>query len=221
MASLQIHVLPDSLDMQEGLLCEPYSCILNGFRNCGELADDTEVLLMGAGIIGLLWASLFHFRGYRDITIMELSEERRKIAENLQLGYKVCHPDEIKSRMDAGRPDVDGFDLIVDCTGSAKAAEMAFDWARRGGLYNIFGCCPKESKMTLRPAEFMLREVTITGSMLSSFTYPKTVALVNKLAERYLDYNKLGIKIFDLTESAEALAALRAGISKAVFKIGS
>ena len=200
---------------------EPYSCIINGYDRCGNINDDSQILVMGAGIIGLLWACLLHHKGYRDVTVIEISEDRRKIVSGLGIGFKVYHPDEVKMKMDALNPDIDGFDLIIDATGNAKAAELAFSWLRRGATYNIFGVCPKDAKMSISPSDFMHKEVTITGTLIDPFTYPKSLALALNLSERYLDYAKLGIKTYRLKESAKAFEDLRsAKISKAVFEIG-
>ena len=67
------------------------------------------------------------------------------------LTLQVFHPDEIKARMAAGDPELDGFDLVVDCTGSARAAEMAFTWLKRGATYNIFGVYIRKIHMSLEP----------------------------------------------------------------------
>ncbi len=87
------------------------------------------------GIIGLLWASIFHFRGFRDFVLTEISERRRNAACNLGLGLKVVHPENLFNQYQEARRtgNVDwGFDIIVDCTGSPKAIEQEFLFTRRG-----------------------------------------------------------------------------------------
>ena len=42
-----------------------------------------KVLVIGAGIIGLLWTSLLHFKGLRQIWVSDLSKGRRDIAQSL------------------------------------------------------------------------------------------------------------------------------------------
>ncbi len=175
---------------------------------------------MGAGIIGLFWTCLFHHHGYRNVTVTEINEDRKKIVEGLGLGFNVCYPDLLKEKYSKLEPEVHGFDLIVDATGNPEAIQDAFPWIRRGGRLNVFGCCPKKSTMTINPAEFMLREITVTGTLINPFTYPAAVKLTSAMAEKYLDYQKLGINIYSLDEYEEAFKALQSGkISKAVFKI--
>ena len=122
----QTFLLPDWVSLLQGVLCEPYSCILRGWDNNGIVDEDAEVLVMGVGIIGLLWASLFCHHGYRKVTITEVHEERKMIAQSMGFGYKVRYPVELKEKFSTAEAEVHGFDLIVDCTGHPKAIEEAF-----------------------------------------------------------------------------------------------
>ncbi len=38
---------------------------------------------------------------------------------------------------------MDGFDLIVDCSGNPDAIQDAFRMLWKGGMINVYGCCPK------------------------------------------------------------------------------
>ena len=216
----QVGKIPENTDFQQALLAEPLSCIVNGWNNNGMVRDDDKILVMGAGIIGLLWSCLFHHHGYRDVTICEVLEGRRKIAEGLGLGYRVCDPTEIQKEMSTVQPEFDGFDLIVDATGNKEVLHEVFLWLRRRGKINIFGLYNKNDTSTINPSEFVLREVSIVGSLLNCFTHPQAVRLTADMGERYLDYSKLGIELFSLDEHQRAFKELQSGrISKAVFRI--
>ena len=87
------------------------------------------------GIAGLLWVSVFHLRGFRDLAVAELSEKRRSAACNLGIGANVFHPDQLHNEyLEAVKNDNDewGFDIIVECTGSSKAIEQQFLYTRKG-----------------------------------------------------------------------------------------
>lgn len=84
----------------------------------------------------------------------------------------------------------------------------------------LFGCCPKESSIKINPHEVLVKELKIIGSLINPFTFPKAIQLVKDMAEKYLNYDKLGIAIFDLPSYQSAIDALsRAEISKAVFEM--
>lgn len=150
LAACQVFKLPESLRVREGLLCQPYSCVAAGWDNNGVLPDDAQILVMGAGIIGLLWSCLFHHHGFKDVTITELSTDRRSIAGKLELGYNICHPDSVKNRFSGCEADTEGFDIIVDATGSTRALSDAIQWLRKGGKLNMLGCWVQDADIACR-----------------------------------------------------------------------
>ncbi len=63
-----------------------------------------------------------------------------------------------------------------------------------------------------------MKELKVIGVNINPFTFPKALELVRAMADRYLHYDKLGIRVYKLSDYKEALQALRNGeISKAVF----
>jgi len=64
------------------------------------------------------------------------------------------------------------------------------------------------------------KELSIIGVVINPYCFSKGLALIQSMSEKYLDYNKLGVKIFSLSQYKEALDTLKKGdISKAVFKL--
>lgn len=56
--------------------------------------------------------------------------------------------------------------------------------------------------------------------MINPFSFPNALGLIEAMGDRYLNYAKLGVKTYALSEYKNALAALKTGeIAKAVFKI--
>ncbi|XP_078597270.1 uncharacterized protein LOC144873600 [Branchiostoma floridae x Branchiostoma japonicum] len=217
----QVYRLPEELTLQHGALCEPLSCLMRGWDNLGSPPADSRILVLGAGIIGVLWSSIFHYKGYRDVTVSEPADGRRKLIGELELGYKAVHPDELKSRFDGADVEDVGYDVIVDCSGFPPAIEQAFNWLRSGATFLQFGCCPSNSKITINPFMIYQKELKIIGCLINPFTMPKAVGgLARGMAGSYLkDFSRLGIKMFRLQEYQEAIAQLKKGeISKAMFE---
>ena len=220
--SVLVHKIDDSVPLKNAVFVEPFSCIARGWDNLGEVKLNSKVLVCGAGIIGLLWSSLLHFKGLRDIAISEIADKRRILAEKMNLSFKIVHPDQLEEQARAakryGNEDW-GFDIIVDCTGAPKAIQQAFKWTRRGAKFLLFGCCPQEGEITINPFDVYNKELKLIGSLINPFTFFPAMALVRDM-EKYLDYKKLGVKTFQLQDYPAALESLKKGlISKAVFNL--
>ncbi|CAH1775334.1 unnamed protein product [Owenia fusiformis] len=220
--STQLFRLSDEATFQTACLMEPMACILNSFSILSILVDSASILVAGSGIIGLLQASLLHYRGFRNITITEPSAGRRDIAINLKLnGVKVAQPSDIIGQFKDVDTALNGFDLIFDCTGNAEAIEEYYPLLSRGATYLVFGICPSGSKTTIDPHELFAKETKIMGVCGERNTYIDAVALIqNMAADGKLDLEKLGVKMFPFENYETALSELERGIiSKAILTL--
>lgn len=165
---------------------------------------------------------MFHFHGYRNVTITETAENRRDIAANLCMGYKCVKPKVIREEAEKAEDSNDltwGFDVIIDCTGNPRAVEFELRWARKGSTIVLFGVCPKGDVINFEPFDVYAKEIKIVHSYLNKFTYPRTIKLVNAMADKYLDWDVLGVKTFQIQDYEQAFDAMEKGsISKAVFE---
>ncbi|KAF4523333.1 hypothetical protein B566_EDAN013530 [Ephemera danica] len=209
-----VYRLPDSMPLEHGALCEPMSCVAHGWNKLAGVPHSSRVLILGAGIIGNLWACMFHMHGHRgNVTISEPQAARRHLVLALDLGYEVTTPDELARR----DPQ---FDLVVDCSGSAAAMQKAFTWLNMGGRLMVFGVANPKATIAISPYDVMKKELSIIGALVNPHTFIEAVALVEMMGQRYLDYKRLGVKTFPLEAHEEAMNELEAGsIAKAVFDV--
>ncbi|XP_015115847.1 D-arabinitol dehydrogenase 1 [Diachasma alloeum] len=207
----QVHLVPEGIEMPQAALTEPLSCLAHGWDMINPVNVGSTVLIIGSGIIGLLWACLLHLHGLRkSVSISEPQPGRREAVKKLDLDYDVNSPGDLKSKT---------FDLAVDCSGSGPAMEAAVPLLRRGGRLCVFGVANPNATLTLKPFEIYMKELQVLGVNINPFTFPKGLSLVQAMSDRYLSLDKLGIRVFKLSEYREALEALKAGqISKAMFK---
>ncbi|XP_050398435.1 uncharacterized protein LOC126816202 [Patella vulgata] len=210
--------VPDSLPLDKAALCEPYSCVVHGYELLGKVEDGSNILIMGAGIIGLLWGSMLHHRGFRNVTMVEVADGRRQLAKDAGLGFDVLHPSALEESFKGKEASEDGFDIVVDCTGNSKAIEMAFYMLKGGGKLLIFGCAPPTAEIKVKPAQIQFKELSIIGVQINPYCFTKAVTLVSDMADKYLDFKRLGIEVFTLNQYETAISKLKAGqISKAMF----
>ena len=219
-----VHRLPDELPLSDAALCEPLSCLVHAL-DVFAVPEHGRVLILGAGIIGVLTACVLHHRGVRRVLISEPSAARRAIVEQLQLGFRAATPAELAaefSAMSEAEVLTGGLNVVIDCSGVCAAIEQAAGWLRRGGELCLVGTAPEHGRVSLSPRMIVYRELTVKGSIIAPFTFPRATALALALRGRYLDFSKLGVEVFELEQDTitEAIEKLRGGvIAKAMFRV--
>ena len=192
---------------------------VRGYNNLrGGIEPTAGVLILGAGIVGLLWGLTFHSRGHRNLIISEPLEARRNIAKKMRIFKHVISPDDLGSGDEAS--DFQSLAAVIDCSGNCKAIEPAFRLLGKGGQLVVFGLCPAEDTISVSPYDILMKELWISAGLLAPATFPMAISLVDVLSsDGCLDYANLGIKAYTIEEYEEAFKDLKEGtISKAVFK---
>lgn len=87
--------MPDGVEIHQAILTEELSCIAHGWNKINPVDVGENILVLGAGIIGLLWTCMTHLHGLRKTVTISESHERRR-ATVRQLGksctlYELCY----------------------------------------------------------------------------------------------------------------------------------
>jgi len=208
----QIYKIPPGLSPEMLCLVEPLSCVLHGWRKLNSvhnLRHHAEILIQGAGVIGVLWATLFHFNGFRKVTVSEPSDVRKNIVRDLDLGYKMVNPSDLQK---------EEFTVVVDCSGNTRAIQSGIQRVGHGGIFLQFGVAPQGATCEIEPFHIYEREITIQGVMVNPWTFPEALQVVCDMTPRYLTLAKMGIKKFSLKEFETCFEQLGKGqIGKASF----
>jgi L-iditol 2-dehydrogenase len=128
--------VPVALSFEEAALAEPISCVVHGVRALQpELADD--VLIIGAGPMGLLNALVLKARGAR-VIVCELDAARR--AKAAALGVDVVLDPAAGDIVQAVHELTDGrgADAVIAAVGSARVDELAFSLVGKTGKVVLF-----------------------------------------------------------------------------------
>jgi 2-desacetyl-2-hydroxyethyl bacteriochlorophyllide A dehydrogenase len=121
------------------------------------LAPEDRVLVTGAGPIGIGTALFAQLAG-ADVHLLDLSKERLAQAAD-KFGLEKTHL--VGADILTG-PLEDGFDVIFDATGSAKAIEAGFPLLAHGSKYVLVSVVKDE--ISFSDPEFHKRESQIIGS---------------------------------------------------------
>jgi len=142
----------------------------------------SEILITGAGIIGVLWASILHLMGYRRIIVSEPIEARRKLVEELGLDIESVNPMDLVERKNKN-PEW-GVNVAIDCSGNTRAIEGACDLLRPGGKLVIFGVSSPAARISLSPFKIYKNELTILGVLVNPFSFPKAIGFIESLGDK-------------------------------------
>jgi D-arabinitol dehydrogenase (NADP+) len=144
------------LSFAAGAFVEPLSCVLHGMQRAApELAD--EILILGAGPIGILLLETALAMGASSITAVDRSASRLELARASGASSTLASIDGIER---------DRFDLVVDATGVPALMGRTTEWARPGGRILLFGVPPAGSLLSLDAFAIFRKGL----SLLSSYT---------------------------------------------------
>ena len=190
--------IPDSVDDAEGALIEPLSCAVHGLRRIGPVIGE-DILLTGAGAMGLLLLQLLNKAGARSVSVVDRKAARLQAAKALGAASVA---------EDVAALDRRPFGVAIDATGVPAAIEAGFSALDRGARLLVFGVASGDATVSLSPFRIYNDEITVLGSMavLNSFG-----AATDLMAAGAIDTAPLLGPPFSLAEFPRALASVRGG----------
>lgn len=201
--------LAESAGVAGGVLCETLACVLNGYDKLG-LRAGADVLVLGAGTVGLLWTQLLSHSPIRKLAQTELVPFRRQKAAELGADL-VIEPGKLAQEL--GRLMPDGPDFIIDATGDPAAIQQALPLLGRGGTLLIFGVCPAGSGVTFDPFELYNKEARIVASKMPPMTLDRSARLIES---GRIASDQLVTSVQPLSSLAGAVEAFHANASTQV-----
>ena len=195
-----VYRFPDSLSFEEAALIEPIACCLRGIDNVKIRAGDV-VAIIGSGPIGLLLLQLVRMAGASNVIQTDLKDDRLNLARKLGADYTINvereNPVEMVKKLTGGY----GVDVAIEAVGSPKAIAQAMEMTRRGGRLNIFGVSPQDAVWEVKPFDLYSKELTITASYRSPFTFQRAVEIASS---GKLKLKPLISHLFPLSEAKKA-----------------
>ncbi|KAJ8661990.1 chlorophyll synthesis pathway protein BchC [Lichtheimia ornata] len=187
--------VPQSVGPVTASLAEPLSCVIHAV-DTGSIKTGDQVLVMGAGPIGLMTLGLASLAGGR-VTVVEPSKMRREKA--LAFGAaEVLDPEELK----LGDPCMgDGFDVVFECVGRPQTMELAVNCAKAGGTVVWVGVAKPDVTIPVSPFNVYRRELTIKSTYTNPYGMERAIKV---LAENKLDWGSLITHSFTLDQFEEA-----------------
>ena len=164
-----LYRLADDEPFADATFTEPVACVVWGIAQARVRAGDRAVVF-GAGPVGCLMAQLLSLAGVGELVLVDVAEEKLAIAREVTDAVtRRSHPD-LRAELDA-RTAGRGFDLVVDCTGSADVIARLGHFAGPGARILLFGVAPPEASMVVSPYRIYRNDWQIIGSMAINGTF--------------------------------------------------
>lgn len=183
-----LYPIPQAMSYEEGALLEPLSVGIWGCKRANLTAGD-DVLVTGAGPVGLLAAAAARAFGAGSVTVSDFSEFRLGLAR--KMGFATETPDGATDR---------SFDVLLECSGAPGALAAGMARLAPAGRAAMIGM-PKQD-VPLPLAELNVNEVSLSLVNRYNHTWPLAIELVSS---GRIDVSELITHHFPLAQSADAL----------------
>lgn len=181
---------------------EPLACIMDGIKKIKPQPDE-NVLLIGAGPIGLTFIRVLKYLGVKNLAVTAKGAVRIEEAKNSGADIVI---DVEKENVKDVLPRIwdRGADVIIDAVGTGDVLTDSMDLLSPGGRVLVFGY-NQRAKATVLPGRICDQEYLIVGTIGKDFD--EALKIVD---EPDLGLDKLVTRRISLDEIPEAIDQLRA-----------
>jgi len=197
--------IPDGMNDQQAAFIEPLACVVHALKRFPVSAAD-NVLIIGAGPMGLLLVQALRHGNAANITVVEKQPARLELSKAMGANNTVMADANQTAALKEIAPY--GFDAIIDATGVPKVIESAFQYLKPRGKFLQFGVTPMGSKIEVSPYDIFHNDWTIVGSFALSYTF---LPAIDWLANGVIDIVPLVSHTIPITQFDEAFGQFRSG----------
>jgi L-iditol 2-dehydrogenase len=169
-----VYKLPDRMAFEEAAMLEAVAVALHAV-SLSEVSAGSSVLVVGAGMIGLLILQALRVAGSSRILVADIDDSRLVLAKKLGAS-EVLRADEPDILSRILQFSTTGVDLAVEAVGRNETVRLAIDSIRKGGRVTLVGNISPE--ITLPLQKVVTRQIRLQGSCASAGEYPRAIELV-------------------------------------------
>jgi D-arabinitol dehydrogenase (NADP+) len=145
---------------------EPAACAMHGLETL-QIRPGATALVFGAGPTGLLLAQLIRSGGAASVTVAAPTPFKLETAKALGVDQTILID---RADMEGNRARLleasgaDGYDYVVEATGSTAIGNICVPLTRNGGTVLVYGVTRGDETVSFHPFDVFRREITIKGS---------------------------------------------------------
>lgn len=155
--ALETMRLPENVGDREAATVEPLAVGLRAVR-AGGLERGDDVLVLGAGPIGLAVATWCRFFGARSVIVSDLVSSRLATAESMGATHIVdASEKDVATRITAIAPN--GPRVVFECVGLPGMQQLAMTHSSLDGRVIVVGVCMEMDR--IMPIQALMKELTV------------------------------------------------------------
>ena len=197
--------IPDNISDEIAAIFDPFGNAVHTALSFDLVGED--VLVTGAGPIGIMGALVAQKVGARKVVITDISPYRINLAKRLGVQHVVNAAEETLSDVMTRIGMTEGFDVGLEMSGAAPAMRDMIDKMNNGGKIALLGIAPTEFAVDWN--EIIFKMLTVKGIYGREIfeTWYKMIALV----QSGLDLTDLITHRIDVDEFESGFAAMISG----------
>lgn len=170
-----VFALPDNMPIEDGAFIEPITVGLHAFH-LAQGCKDKNVIIIGAGTIGLLAIQCAAALGAKSVTAIDINQEKLALAQTFGATQIFNSRDLTAAQIQAVLRELRFNQLILETAGVPQTVELAVEVAGPHAQLALVGTLHQDLHLT--PATFgkiLRKELTIIGSWMNySSPWPGT-----------------------------------------------
>lgn len=202
-----LYVLPDSLSYDDAVLIEPFAVGIHG-KNTPHAKPEDNVVIYGAGTIGLCALSGLIAQGNKNIVLIDIDENCLKIVRKMGgVGFNAKTGDvstflleHFGEAVGLYRTSVVDVDVVIDCAGAANIPGDFLNYAKPEARLCCVGMHKEEVSISF--AKIMSKQVIIMGSR--GYTTNDFLEVIDNLTRKNSFVTNIITHKFNLDEADEA-----------------
>ncbi len=206
-----VRLLPEEISFDEAAMIEPSAVALHA-TNLADIKVGDKVLVIGAGIIGLMACEFAKLEGASYVCMIETNMLRAK--KSVTIGkaneyYDALDENTIPKLLELTKG---GFDKIIECCGNGPAVTEAIMATRKGGKIILVGVSTEP--ITIPTVVSVMSEISMIGSI--AYTPKEFDNCIELIANKRLNVKKYIDDVIPLEKAQEAFLRLTSNESDAV-----
>ena len=177
----QVFRLPPGLSLRAGCLTEPLMMAMHAVSKA-RLQFGSTVIILGCGAMGQLILKLVRQHPVGRVVVVEPSEEKRSAAVRFGADT-VLDPTNRNIMSEALRANGgNGYDAVIEVSGSRTSAQMALNIVARGGSVVYFGLYGMDFNLEVNLFNLYWKDASISCVCVPSGYFPAALAMAGSLA---------------------------------------